>query len=62
VTIHAGEKIAVYGMFHLAFIDEQADLFAVYLRCQRGIGVAGKAVFVFGLLLGASRTDAKKQE
>jgi hypothetical protein len=24
--------------------------------------VAGKAVFVFGLLLGASRTDAKKQE
>lgn len=62
VAIHAGKKIAVDGMLHLAFINKQANLLAVYLRCQRGIGVAGKAVFVSGLLLGVSCADAKKQE
>ena len=61
VAIHAGKQIAVDGMFHLVSIHVQADLLSVLHRSQGGVGVAGKTVFVLGLLLGASRISANKQ-
>ena len=61
VAINASEQIAVDRMFQLAFIHIKADLLAVHLRGQGGVGVAGKAVFVLELMLGASRTGANKQ-
>ena len=61
VAIHAGEHRAVNGMLQLFFIHVQADLLAVHFGGQSGVGVAGKAVFIFGLVLGVSRAGPCKQ-
>lgn len=61
VTIDAGEHAAVYGVFELATVHEQADLFAIYFIAQGGVGVAGEAVLVGGFLLGRDRGSPKKQ-
>jgi cbb3-type cytochrome oxidase cytochrome c subunit len=61
MAINAGEHIAVDGMFQLPSIHKQARLLAVHFRRQGGVGVAGKAVFVLELMLGASRTGANQQ-
>ena len=53
--------IAVDGMLQLAFIHIQADLLAVHFRGQGGVGVAGEAVLVLELVLGASRAGTHKQ-
>ena len=61
MTINASKHVTVDRMFQLAFIHIKADLLAVHLRGQGGVGVAGKAVFVLELMLGASCTGANKQ-
>jgi hypothetical protein len=62
VAIHAGEYATVNRMPQLAFIHIQADLPAIHLRGQGGVGVAGKAIPVLELLLGAGRRTPGKQQ
>ena len=61
VAIHAGKHAAVNGMLHLDFVHIQAGGLAVYIFCQCGVGVAGKAVRVFDLVFGASRGSPGEQ-
>ena len=53
------------GMLELLPIDEQRDLFAIYIFGQSVVAVASEAVFVFRLMLGAngeSRAQQKDRE
>ena len=54
VAIDATEHSAMNGMPQLVFIHIQADLAAVCIFVQSGVGVAGETVFVLQLLLAAS--------
>ena len=45
VAVHAGKHAAVDGIFEALRIDVQADRFAVHVVGQRGIAVAGEALF-----------------
>jgi len=62
VAIDATEHSAVDGMLQLVFIHEQADLAAVRIFTQCGVGVAGETVFVFQLLLSACGRGPYKQQ
>jgi len=61
VAINAGQDIAVDRMLQLAWVHIQANLFSIYFRCQSGVGVAGEAILVAELMLGASCTGAEEQ-
>jgi hypothetical protein len=61
VAIHAGKHGAMNGMLELAFIHKQADLFALHVRGQCGVGVTGKTVSILELMFGMSRTSPDKQ-
>jgi hypothetical protein len=48
-------------MLQLVFVHIQADLFAIDFGSQSGVGMAGKAILVLELVLGASRKGDGKQ-
>ena len=53
---------AVDGVLKLLAIHKERDLFAVHIFCQRCVAVAGEAVFIFELVLGASGEDRAEQK
>jgi len=61
VTIHAGKHLAMNRMFQLAFVHIQTDASTVNLFGDGGVGVAGQAVLVVGLILRASRASQCEQ-
>jgi len=52
----------VDGVLELLLIDKEADGFAVLLVGQGGVGVAGQAVCIFGLVLGTSKAGPGKKK
>jgi hypothetical protein len=63
VAIHARQlHRAVDGMLELCCIHEERDLFAADVGCERRITVAGEAVFIFQLVLGASGESRAQQK
>ena len=61
MAIHAGKHPSVNRMLELGLIDKEADRLAVDFGGQGCIGVAGKAVGVLRLALGAGRGGAGEQ-
>ena len=61
VAVHAGKHRAVDRMLQLACIHIQADLLSIHFRAHGGVGVAGKAIFVLGLMFSAGRTGPNEQ-
>jgi hypothetical protein len=61
VTINAGKHRAVDGVLQLLRIHEQTHLRPIDIRGHGGVRVAGKAIFVLELMLGASAAGAEKK-
>ena len=61
VAIDAGEHPAMNRVAQLASIHIEADLFAMRIHRQGGIGMAGEAILVLKLLFRASRAGPGKQ-
>ena len=63
VAIHAREfHGGVDGVFQLLRVDEERDRLAVYVLGQGGVTVAGEAIFIFELVLGASGEGRAQQK
>ena len=62
VAVDAGEHRAVHGLLQLFSIHEQIRLLAICFGRERLVGVASEAVFIFGLMFGASCEDPAKQK
>jgi hypothetical protein len=60
MAIHAGEHATVHRALELNRIDIQSHTLAVDVMGEAGVAMAGKAVFVRGLLRG-NRVGAKQQ-
>ena len=63
VAVHAREfHGGVDGMFQFLRVDEERDRLAVYVLGQGGVTVAGEAIFIFELVLGASGEGRAQQK
>ena len=62
VAVHATEHRPVNGMLQLRLVNIQAHRLAVHVLCQRGVRVAGKAIFVLELLRAVCVPGPKKKK